>query len=236
MKLIEQIVNELKLQIFNEENKQKGNLIAIYPGRFQPMGRHHKAAYDWLAKQFGEKNTFIATSDKVEPQKSPLNFAEKKKIMLKHGVPSSQIIKIMNPYSPLQFIEAVGLDPKDTTVVYMIGEKDKGRLRGFKRLMVFNKTTYIPAKDLDDPYTYYVYAPHVSYNIPSFGEMSGTNIRKALGDNDAKLAELKVRFKDIMGWFDAGIFNMLIKKMNTNRSPIKEELGDWMRVMLNMSQ
>ena len=236
MKLIEQIVNELRLQIFNEENKQKGNLIAIYPGRFQPMGRHHKAAYDWLVKQFGEKNTFIATSDKVEPQKSPLNFAEKKKIMLKHGVPSSQIIKIMNPYSPLQFIEAVGLDPKDTTVVYMIGEKDKGRLRGFKRLMVFNKTTYIPAKDLDDPYTYYVYAPHVSYNIPSFGEMSGTNIRKALGDNDAKLAELKVRFKDIMGWFDAGIFNMLIKKMNTNRSPIKEELGDWMRVMLNMSQ
>ena len=236
MKLIEQIVNELKLQIFNEENKQKGNLIAIYPGRFQPMGRHHKAAYDWLVKQFGEKNTFIATSDKVEPQKSPLNFAEKKKIMLKHGVPSSQIIKVLNPYSPLQFIEAVGLDPKDTTVVYMIGEKDKGRLRGFKRLMVFNKTTYIPAKDLDDPYTYYVYAPHVSYNIPSFGEMSGTNIRKALGDNDAKLAELKSRFKDIMGWFDAGIFNMLIKKMNTNRSPIKEELGDWMRVMLNMSQ
>ena len=236
MKLIEQIVNELRLQIFNEENKQKGNLIAIYPGRFQPMGRHHKAAYDWLAKQFGEKNTFIATSDKVEPQKSPLNFSEKKKIMLKHGVPSSQIIKVLNPYSPLQFIEAVGLDPKDTTVVYMIGEKDKGRLRGFKRLMVFNKTTYIPAKDLDDPYTYYVYAPHVSYNIPSFGEMSGTNIRKALGDNDAKLAELKVRFKDIMGWFDAGIFNMIIKKMNTNRSPIKEELGDWTRVMLNMSQ
>ena len=236
MKLIEQIVNELRLQIFNEENKQKGNLIAIYPGRFQPMGRHHKAAYDWLAKQFGEKNTFIATSDKVEPQKSPLNFSEKKKIMLKHGVPSSQIIKVLNPYSPLQFIEAVGLDPKDTTVVYMIGEKDKGRLRGFKRLMVFNKTTYIPAKDLDDPYTYYVYAPHVSYNIPSFGEMSGTNIRKALGDNDAKLAELKSRFKDIMGWFDAGIFNMIIKKMNTNRSPIKEELGDWMRVMLNMSQ
>jgi hypothetical protein len=236
MKLIEQIVNELKLQIFNEENKQKGNLIAIYPGRFQPMGRHHKAAYDWLSKQFGEKNTFIATSDKVEPQKSPLNFDEKKKIMLKHGVPSSQIIKVLNPYSPLQFIEAIGLDPKDTTVVYMIGEKDKGRLRGFKRLMVFNKTTYIPAKDLDNPYTYYVYAPHISYNIPSFGEMSGTNIRKALGDNDAKLAELKSRFKNIMGWFDAGIFNLVISKLNTKRSKIKEDINDWFRVMLNMSQ
>jgi hypothetical protein len=235
-KIIEQIVNEIKLQIFNEVDKSNKTIIAIYPGRFQPMGRHHKAAYDWLSKQFGEKNTFIATSDKVEPQKSPLNFAEKKKIMLKHGVPSSQIIKVLNPYSPLQFIEAIGLDPKDTTVVYMIGEKDKGRLRGFKRLMVFNKTTYIPAKDLDNPYTYYVYAPHISYNIPSFGEMSGTNIRKALGDNDAKLAELKSRFKNIMGWFDAGIFNLVISKLNTKRSKIKEDINDWFRVMLNMSQ
>jgi hypothetical protein len=200
------------------------------------MGLHHKESFKWLSKQFGDQNTYIVTSDKTEPQKSPFNFEEKKRIMLKHGIPESQIIKVTNPYSPLQFFEVTGLDPKETTIVYMIGEKDKGRLRGFKRLMAFNKTTYIPAKNLEEPYTYYVYAPHVSYNIPSFGEMSGTNIRKALGDREAKLSELKYRFKQIMGWFDAGIFNLVVRKMNTNRSPIKEELGDWMRVMLNMSQ
>ena len=235
-RLIEQIIKELKLQIFNEEDSSKGNLVAIYPGRFQPMGLHHKESFKWLSKQFGDQNTYIVTSDKTEPQKSPFNFEEKKRIMLKHGIPESQIIKVTNPYSPLQFFEVTGLDPKETTIVYMIGEKDKGRLRGFKRLMAFNKTTYIPAKNLEEPYTYYVYAPHVSYNIPSFGEMSGTNIRKALGDREAKLSELKYRFKQIMGWFDAGIFNLVVRKMNTNRSPIKEELGDWMRVMLNMSQ
>jgi hypothetical protein len=235
-RLIEQIIKELKLQIFNEEDSDKGNLVAIYPGRFQPMGLHHKESFKWLSKQFGDQNTYIVTSDKTEPQKSPFNFEEKKRIMLKHGIPESQIIKVTNPYSPLQFFEVTGLDPKETTIVYMIGEKDKGRLRGFKRLMAFNKTTYIPAKNLEEPYTYYVYAPHVSYNIPSFGEMSGTNIRKALGDREAKLSELKYRFKQIMGWFDAGIFNLVVRRMNTNRSPIKEELGDWMRVMLNMSQ
>jgi hypothetical protein len=235
-KLIESIINELKLQIFNEDNIDNGNLVAVYPGRFQPMGIHHKDAYMWLKKQFGDKNTYIVTSNKTDPQQSPFSFQEKKRIMLKHGIPNSQIIEVTNPYSPLQFFEKAKLDPKKTTIVYMIGEKDKGRLRGFKRLMTFNKTTYIPAKDLEEPYTYYVYAPHVSYNIPSFGEMSGTNIRKALGDNDAKLAELKHRFKQIFGWFDAGIFNLVISKLNTKRSKIKEDINDWFRVMLNMSQ
>jgi hypothetical protein len=236
MKLIEQIVNEIKLQIFNEVDSNKGNIVAVYPGRFQPMGIHHRDSYMWLKKQFGDKNTYIVTSNKTDPQKSPFNFQEKKRIMLKHGIPNSQIIEVTNPYSPLQFFEKAKLDPKKTTIVYMIGEKDKGRLRGFKRLMTFNKTTYIPAKNLEEPYTYYVYAPHVSYNIPSFGEISGTNIRKALGDNDAKLAELKSRFKQIFGWFDAGIFNLVISKLNTKRSKIKEDINDWFRVMLNMSQ
>ena len=54
-KLVEQIVNELKLQLFSEDNTDKGNLIAVYPGRFQPMGLHHYESYKWLAKQFGEK-------------------------------------------------------------------------------------------------------------------------------------------------------------------------------------
>ena len=235
-RLIEQIIKELKLQIFNEEDSNKGKIVAVYPGRFQPMGIHHRDAYMWLKKQFGDKNTYVITSDKVDGQKSPFNFEEKKRIMVKHGVPSSQIVKIVSPYNPQEFFEKTGLDPKTTSIVYMIGEKDKGRLKGFKRLMAYNRTTFIPAKDLVDPYTYYVYAPHVSYNIPSFGEMSGTNIRKALGDNDAKLAELRYRFKQIFGWFDAGIFNLVISKLNTKRSKIKEDLNDWFRVLSNMTQ
>ena len=51
-------------------------VIAIYPGRFQPMGKHHKEAFRWLENKFGAENTYIATSDKVDPPKSPLNFSE----------------------------------------------------------------------------------------------------------------------------------------------------------------
>jgi hypothetical protein len=50
------------------------------------------------------------------------------------------------------------------------------------------------------------------------------------------LSELKYRFKQIFGWFDASVFNLVISKLNTKRSKIKEELEDWMRVMLNMTQ
>ena len=231
-KLVKQIIKELKLQLFSEEDLGDKTIIAIYPGRFQPMGRHHKAAYDWLAKQFGEKNTYIVTSDKTDPQRSPFNFQEKKKIINKHGV--KNVVKVISPYNPQELLKK--FDPQKTVIVYMIGEKDTGRLSGYKRLMKYNKTTAIPYKDLNNPYAYYVYAPHISFDIPSFGEMSGTNIRKALGDQEAKLSELKSRFKSVMGWFDADLFNMIIKKMNSNRGNLKEDVNEWFRVLLNMSE
>jgi hypothetical protein len=230
--LIKKIVNELKLQIFNEEDLGDKTILAIYPGRFQPMGRHHKTSYDWLAKKFGKENTYIVTSDKTEPKKSPLNFAEKKKIINKHGI--TNVVKVKSPYFPTELLQK--FDPDKTVIVYMIGEKDAGRLGGYKRLMKYNKTTAIPYKDITNPYAYYVYAPHVSLEIPSFGEMSGTNIRKALGDREAKLSELQERFKDIMGWFDASIFNMVIGKMNERRGQVKEAVDEWFRVLSNMSQ
>ena len=47
----------------NEQDEKR--VIAIYPGRFQPMGRHHYATYKALANQFGAENTFIVTSNKM---------------------------------------------------------------------------------------------------------------------------------------------------------------------------
>lgn len=231
-KFVQKLINELKLQLFSEEDLGDKTVLAIYPGRFQPMGRHHKAAYDWLAKQFGEKNTYVVTSDKTDPQRSPFSFTEKKKIINKHGI--KNVVQVKSPYNPQELLQK--FDPQKTVIVYMIGEKDTGRLGGYKRLMKYNKTTSIPYKDLNNPYAYYVYAPHISFNIPSFGEMSGTNIRKALGDQEAKLSELKTRFKDIMGWFDADIFNMIIKKMNSNRGNLKEDISEWFRVLSNMTE
>ena len=54
------------------------HIIAIYPGRFQPFGKHHAAAFKWLQKEFGQANAYIVTSDKVDPPKSPFSFEDKK--------------------------------------------------------------------------------------------------------------------------------------------------------------
>lgn len=237
-KLVEQIVNELKLQLFSEEDVNNTRIVAVYPGRFQPMALHHKAAYDWLVKQFGEENVFVTTSNKVDPQRSPLNFEEKKRIMEKHGI--KNIVQLTNPYGLREFMEKMNLDPQTTTLIYMTGEKDIDRIKKFKRNTRFNRTTSVPVKDFENPFVYYVIAPHVAYQIPSFGEMSGTTVRQALGDRNAKLSELKSRFKSIMGWFDSGIFNTVIKKFNINRGDLKdglrEDLNEWFRVLLNMTE
>ena len=36
------------------EDKNIKTIVAIYPGRFQPMGAHHAKAYKWLDKKFDD--------------------------------------------------------------------------------------------------------------------------------------------------------------------------------------
>ena len=64
--------NWLVEQIVNEDSKIK-NIVAIYPGRFQPMGAHHAKTYKWLKSKF--KDAYVATSGKVELPKSPFSFS-----------------------------------------------------------------------------------------------------------------------------------------------------------------
>ena len=45
MNLGKEIVNKLLEQSESPIKK----IIAVYPGRFQPMGKHHAKVYDWLA-------------------------------------------------------------------------------------------------------------------------------------------------------------------------------------------
>lgn len=231
-KLVQQIVNEVKLQIFKEQDLGEKNIIAIYPGRFQPMGRHHKAAFNRLVQQFGKENTYVVTNDTTEPQKSPLTFDEKKAIIERHGI--KNVVKVNNPFRPIEFLKK--FDPQKTTVIFMFDAEDRSQLLTLNRAMKYNKTTLLPFKDLDNPYVYYMFAPKISYDLAGFGEMSGETIRKALGDRTAKLAELKDRFMSAMGWFDPKLFNMVVAKMNTRRGKLKETSSNWKTEFLNMKK
>ena len=96
------------------------NVVVIYPGRFQPMGRHHAAVYKKLASQFGRSNTYIATSDVVNPPKSPLNFHEKAQVMKAHGI--TNVVQVKNPYQSLEIVSKY--DPETTAVLFAVGKKD----------------------------------------------------------------------------------------------------------------
>jgi len=196
-----------------EDEEQEKRLIAIYPGRFQPMGRHHFQTYQALADQFGLKNTFIATSNKTGP-KSPLNFEEKKSIMMAHGIPESQIIETRNPYQATEIIEA--FDPNTTAVVFAVGGKDMRESPRFANLDGLTKKgtpayykRFKPGEELIglDKHGYITVAPHVEIDVPGYGEMSGTTLRQVLGTATPE------EFEAIMGFFSEEIYNLLQAKL-----------------------
>lgn len=193
------------------------NIIAIYPGRFQPFGKHHAAAFKWLQQQFGHANAFIVTSDKVDPPKSPFNFNEKKDIISQYGF--NNVVQVKNPYKAEELMG--NFNPEDTAVVFMVGEKD---MKEDPRFKIGQKKDGSPSyfqvyKDNKgnlqgfDKHGYLVTAPHVSIAIPGHGEMSGTELRNVLGTKTVSRDEKKKVFKDIFGWYDESTANMIFDKL-----------------------
>jgi len=204
MNLGEQIIQDL----ISEAESQIKTIVAIYPGRFQPMGKHHAKVYDWLAGQFGKSNTYIATSDKVQLPKSPLNFREKVQVIRKHGI--QNVVQERNVYAPENILKKY--NPETTAVVFVYGKKDAGRLRYTKK---DGTPGYFQEYEKSkgnlkgyETHGYVVIAPHIELKVPGFGEMSGTTLRAALATADQKT------FKDIMGWYDPKIYQLLRTKFS----------------------
>jgi hypothetical protein len=198
-------------------------IIAIYPGRFQPMGKHHYESYKWLASKFGKDNTYIATSNKVDPPKSPLSFVEKKAIADKYGI-GDKFVQVKNPY---QAEEITTRYDDNTAVIFMVGQKDMQEDPRFSmKPKKDGSPSYFKKYDPNSPmegykkHGYLIVAPHASYDIKGVGEMSGTNIRKALS-NPKSTPE---QFKDIFGWYDKKIESMLKSKF----SSIKERFASYL--------
>ena len=126
-------------------------------------------------------------------------------------------------------------DPNTTAVIYYVGAKDMaedprfGALGGVKKdgtLRYFRE--YDKGEDLKGwgSHGYIAVAPHVSIDIPEIGEMSGTNLRKALENADEET------FEKIMGFYDAQVYDIIKGKLA--ESGLKEaqyNLGIFRRMM-----
>jgi hypothetical protein len=103
------------------ENPQK-NLIVIYPGRFQPFHKGHKAVYDYLCKKYGRDHVYIATSNKTDNLKSPFSFSDKAQFMAATGVSLDRVIESTQPYQVPELKAKV--DPTNTIMIYAVSQKD----------------------------------------------------------------------------------------------------------------
>ena len=190
-------------------------VVAIYPGRYNPAGAHHIAAYKGLVSKFGVNNVYIATSNVTGP-KSPFSFAEKKKIINAAGVPANRIIKVRDPYKATEITSKL---PDDTAVVFAVGAKDGDRLAAGK---YFDK--YKDGKKMDGykEHGYIYIIPHISLKVGG-APMSGTSIRAALGDKGIKSPEKRKLFKQIFGHDKKDIYKLVVDKL-TKLSEEKMEL------------
>lgn len=215
-------LKELNLSIFNENELVDKDVIVLFPGKFQPMGQHQREEYFRLTRQFGKDNVYVVTDDKFNSNTNPLNFEEKTTIIKRHGI--KNIEKAINPFMPVELFE--NLDETKTTIIIAVSSKNLSKLKGFKRLTKYNKSSHLPIKDIQNPYIYYTLTNNVKYTLPDFGELNSKNIFKALSDRQAKLAELKSRFISVFGWFDANIFNTVMEKFNSTRGKLKDGKED----------
>jgi len=187
-------------QIVEQDSKIKV-IVAIYPGRFQPMGAHHAKTYQWLAGR-GFDVAYVATSGKVALPKSPFSFNEKKKIINSHGI--SNVVQVKNPYKAEEILKKY--DPETTAAVFMVGKKDAQRLGG-KFFRPWKGKAEVGYREG----AYTIIAPHVSLNVPGYGEMSGTAIRNALGDKSLEKKDKLKIFKGIFG--HTKNYNLIVNKL-----------------------
>ena len=205
-KKIQKQISVLRKKLGMNEQKEIKKTIGIFGGRFQPFHSGHLATYKWLSKQVDE--AYITTSNIKQLPRHPMNFKEKVRHMVKMGIPKNRIVQERTPYVADNVLKK--FNPKTTAVVYAFGQKDAGRLKGGTK-KGGGKTYYQEfeknKKNLEG------YETHGYFTTaPQFGKVSGTMMRKLLGDPDVKDDQRMKGFKKVFGYYDKGIYNMMTNK------------------------
>ena len=197
------------------------NTIVIYPGRFHPFHRGHKASYDQLVKQFGEGNVYVVSSDLTAPLTSPFNFDDKRKMMSKLGIPSDKIVQVKNPYQAHEVTKSIP-DPENTRLIFAVSEKDMqgdgARFKfGTKKDGTPSYMQPLPA-DLDKTqpmtkHSYVAVTPTVNFKVRGKDANSASEIRKEyIAGNDADRDSIIV---DLYGEAYPEIRDLFDRKLGT---------------------
>jgi hypothetical protein len=167
------------------------NTVVIYPGRFQPFHKGHKASYDHLVSEFGD-SVYIATSGIQAPVTSPFNYTDKVAMMTKTGVPRGRIVQVRNPYQAQEITQSIP-EPDDTVLIFAVSEKDMaGDDARFKFGVKKDGTpSYMQPYPRDgkglkpmDKHAYVMVTPTVNFRVKGKDANSATEIRKLYTDGN----------------------------------------------------
>lgn len=200
--------------------------IAIYSGRFHPFHKGHKASYDFLTKQFGADNVYVATSNAQAPLTSPFSFEEKKQMAVALGIPADKIVMVKNPYQAREITSK--LDPEDTTLVFALSEKDIDRFTFTKKDGTPGYIQPYPKNDAHlapmNKHAYAFLTPTVKFKVAGKDADSASAIRKAYIDAD-KQGRKKI-IADLYGTVNKDIANIFDRKLS-----VTEELSKIMTML-----
>lgn len=200
--------------------------IVIYPGRFHPFHKGHASVYNTLVKQFGAGNVYIATSDKVDPPKSPFTFTEKAQMMNFAGVPDSAIMLTKQPYRPVELLD--GEDP-DTVVMFAVSEKDMAEdpRFAFKPLKNGNPSYFQPAEGEMkgwEQHGYIITVPTLQFKVLDQPMKSATEFRRDFASADAE--KQKAMITDLYGKYDMNIHSIMSNKITEAEFTKDKELSN----------
>jgi len=194
------------------------DVIVIYPGRFHPFHKGHKGVYDLLSSKF--KNVYIATSDKVEANKSPFSFDEKVKIMGITGVPDSAILKVKQTYNGNEYI---GRFNNNYALIFAVSEKDMlddprfnfpasgMSLKKNGEPAYLQKFTSMDKIDNMVDHGYIMTVPTTSFKVNGHDVNSASQIRSLLGSENVD--DAKQAFVDLYDKYNETVFNMIRNKL-----------------------
>jgi len=151
------------------------------------------ASYEWLTKQFGENNVYIASSNVQDPQTSPFEYTDKVKMATKLGVPPGHVVNVKNPYQATEITSSLSDEEKaNTALIFAVSEKDAERFNfkpkkdgspGYLQPVPDNKKGMKPMTK----HGYVAITPTVNFQVRGADANSASEIRKLYrngNDND----------------------------------------------------
>lgn len=221
----------------------RSNIIVVYPGRFQPFHKGHKSVFEHLKKDW--PNVYIATTNKVQPGKSPFNFQDKLNFMEMLGIDRNNVLEVKNTYNGQEYIDQFGkkFTASDTGLIMVVSEKDMvdDPRFNFPNMGVSLKKDGNPAylqkfTHEDDmksmaEHGYIMTAPIFPFKIAGHDLDSASQIRELM-KGDEELA--KQVFVDLYDKYNEDLFKLIREKLMITEQEILDL--NYMRKMAGLNE